>query len=107
MRAKKLFDATDDLTNSRRFIAALIILQTKAPVHYSVLLATELIWTHAIPTAATDGIYVYCNPDFFRGLASDDQRAFLLAHEVSHNSAAPSAWQGVSRPWLFPRQREL
>jgi len=84
MRAKKLFDATDDLTNSRRFIAALIILQTKAPVHYSVLLATDVIWTHAIPTAATDGIYVYINPDFFRGLASDDQRAFLLAHEVSH-----------------------
>ena len=47
MRAKKLFDATDDLTNSRRFIAALIILQTKAPVHYSVLLATEVIWSDA------------------------------------------------------------
>lgn len=84
MRAKELFTATDDLTNARRFIAALIILQTKAPVHYSVLLATKVIWTHAISTAATDGVYVYINPDFFRGLASDSQRAFLLAHEVSH-----------------------
>jgi predicted metal-dependent peptidase len=84
MRAKKLFTPTDDLANSRRFIAALIILQTKADVHYSVLLATEVIWTHAIDTAATDGVYVYINPDFFRGLDSDSQRAFLLAHEVSH-----------------------
>ncbi len=84
MRAVKLFEATDDLTNSRRYIAALIILQAKAPVHYSVLIATEVIWTAKIPTAGTDGIYVYINPDFFRGVASDSQRAFLLAHEVSH-----------------------
>lgn len=84
MRAKKLYTATDDLTNSRRYIAALIILNTKAPVHYTTLLATEVIWTDAIPTAATDGIYVYINPEFFRSLGSDDQRAFLLGHEVSH-----------------------
>ncbi len=84
MRAKKLFAPTDDLTNSRRYIAALIVLNSKAPVHYSVLLATEVIWTDKIPTAATDGVYVYINPAFFRGLASDSQRAFLLAHEVSH-----------------------
>ena len=84
MRAKKLFAPTADLTNSRRYIAALISLQTKAPVHYSVLLATEVIWTDAVGTAATDGIYVYISPEFFRGLASDSQRAFLLAHEVSH-----------------------
>lgn len=84
MRAKKLYTATDDLTNSRRYIAALIILNTKAPVHYTTLLATEVVWTDAIPTAATDGIYVYINPEFFRSLGSDDQRAFLLGHEVSH-----------------------
>ena len=84
MRAKKLFAPTADLTNSRRYIAALISLQAKAPVHYSVLLATEVIWTDAVGTAATDGVYVYISPEFFRGLASDSQRAFLLAHEVSH-----------------------
>jgi len=84
MRAKKLFAPTADLTNSRRYIAALISLQAKAPVHYSVLLATEVIWTDAVGTAATDGVYVYISPEFFRGLESDSQRAFLLAHEVSH-----------------------
>ena len=84
MRAKKLFAPTADLTNSRRYIAALISLQSKAPVHYTVLCATDVIWTDAIPTAATDGVYVYISPDFFRELESDSQRAFLLAHEVSH-----------------------
>lgn len=84
MRAKKLFAPTADLTNSRRYIAALISLQAKAPVHYSVLLATEVIWSDAVGTAATDGVYVYVSPEFFRGLESDSQRAFLLAHEVSH-----------------------
>jgi predicted metal-dependent peptidase len=84
MRAVKLFDATADLTNSRRYIAALIILQSKAPVHYSLLMATDVVWTDAMPTAGTDGVYVYVNPEFFRGLASDSQRAFLLAHEAAH-----------------------
>jgi hypothetical protein len=68
MRAKKLFAPTADLTNSCRYIAALISLQTKAPVHYSVLLATEVIWTDKVGTAATDGVYVYISPEFFRGL---------------------------------------
>ena len=84
MRAKKLFAPTADLTSSRRYIAALISLQSKAPVHYTVLCATDVIWTDSIPTAATDGVFVYINPDFFRELASDSQRGFLLAHEVSH-----------------------
>ena len=84
MRARKLFEATDDLTNSRRYIAALIILQQLAPVHYTVLITTEVVWTRALPTAGTDGVYVYVNPDFFRGLATDGQRAFLLAHEAAH-----------------------
>jgi len=84
MKAVKLFEATDDLANSRRYVAALIILQSEAPVHYSLLIATEVIWTDQIPTGATDGVYVYINPEWYRGLGSDSQRAFLLAHEVSH-----------------------
>lgn len=84
MKAKKLYAATDDLTNSRKHVAAMIILNAKAPVHYTTLVATEIIWTSAIPTAATDGVWVYVNPEFYRGLATDAQRAFLLGHEVSH-----------------------
>ena len=84
MKAKKLYAATHDLTNSRKHVGAMIILNAKAPVHYTTLLATEIIWTTAIPTGATDGVWVYINPEFYRGLATDGQRAFLLAHEVSH-----------------------
>lgn len=84
MRARKLFESTDDLSRTRAFVAAMIILQTKGAIHHSTLLGTEIIWTHAIPTAATDGVYVYINPDFWRSLPTDGQRAFLLAHEVSH-----------------------
>jgi predicted metal-dependent peptidase len=84
MKAKKLFSPTDDLSSVKCYIASLLILQSKAPVHYSVVIATEVIWTDALPTAGTDGVYVYVNPSFFRGLGSDSQRAFLLAHEASH-----------------------
>ena len=84
MRARKLFESTDDLSRTRSFVAAMIILQTKGPIHHSTLLGTEIIWTYAVPTAATDGVYVYINPDFWRSLPTDGQRAFLLAHEVSH-----------------------
>lgn len=36
-----------------------------------------------IPTAGTDGISLYINPDFFLNL-SESQRVFLLAHETLH-----------------------
>jgi len=84
MRARKLFESTDDLSRTRAFVAAMIILQTKGAIHHSTLLGTEIIWTYAVPTAATDGVYVYINPDFWRSLPTDGQRALLLAHEVSH-----------------------
>ena len=84
MHAIKHYESTADLTNAKPDVAALIILQAKAPVHYSVLVATEVVWTDQIPTAGTDGVYVYVSPEYFRGLGSDSQRAFLLAHEVSH-----------------------
>ena len=85
LKARQLF--TNDYpeqANSKPYIKALIILQAKAQVYYSLLQATKVIWTDGIPTGATDGVYIYLNKEFFRGLASDSQRAFLLAHEVSH-----------------------
>ena len=84
MRAIKLFESTADLTNSRKHIGGLLILQKLAPVHHTTLAATETVWTDKIPTAATDGVYVYINPEYYRGLPTDSQRAFLLAHEVGH-----------------------
>lgn len=84
MKAKKLFDSTVDMSNSRSFVAAMLILQSKCPVHHSVVVQIDPVFTDKVPTAATDGIYTYINPDFFKGLESDGQRAFLLAHEAGH-----------------------
>jgi len=85
LRARQLFtNDHPEQANSKPYVKALIILQAKAQVYYSILANTDVIWTNAIATGATDGVYVYLNKDFFRGLASDSQRAFLLAHEVSH-----------------------
>ena len=84
MRARKLFESEVDLSMTKRFVVAMIILQAKAPVHHMMLVSTEIIFTRRIPTAGTDGIFVYINPDFWDSLETDGQRAFLLAHEVAH-----------------------
>lgn len=85
LKARQLF-ANDqpEQSNSKPYVKALIVLQAKAQVYYSILANTSVIWTNSIPTAATDGVYIYINNEFFRSLPNDSQRAFLLAHEVSH-----------------------
>ena len=85
LKARQLF-ANDqpEQSNSKPYVKALIVLQAKAQVYYSILANTSVIWTNSIPTAATDGVYIYINNAFFRSLPNDSQRAFLLAHEVSH-----------------------
>ena len=83
--AKQLFTCENpDMVRSRMVIATMQIMQAKVRVHYTLLMNTKLIWTSRIPTAATDGYYVYVNEQFFRSLPNDNQRAFLFAHEVSH-----------------------
>lgn len=42
------------------------------------------IFTDLIPTAATDGKNILCNPDFMFGMTLKE-RVFVLAHEVVHN----------------------
>ena len=83
--AKQLFICENpDMVKSRMVIATMRYLQEKVRVHYTLLMNTKLIWTSRIPTAATDGYYVYVNEQFFRSLPNHLQRAFLFAHEVSH-----------------------
>ena len=65
---------------------ALIIMQGRCWAFYSILLNTTVVWpTHPeVKTLATDGAYIYVNPNFFMGLENDQQRAFGLAHEIGH-----------------------
>ena len=85
MKARQHFtNHPPDKSASKSFAAAMIILSAKARVYWRFVIMHEVIWTRQIPTAATDGIYIYVNPDFFNGLPTDSQRAFLLGHEVGH-----------------------
>lgn len=77
MRAKVLFQPTDDLTNSRRHVAALIILQSIECVYYSLLMTAGIVWTTRVARGATDGIRVYANPEWYLSLPTDGQRAFF------------------------------
>ena len=82
-----------EMSDSMEFAAAMLTLRAKARAYWHFAVKHKLIWTYAIPTGATDGVYIYINPDFFFGLPSDGQRAFLLGHEVAH-IVLKHGWRG-------------
>ena len=60
------------------------LLQVKGSVFIStVLFSLKFGWTEDCPTACTDGLNLWVNPEFFEGL-SPEERVFLLAHEAWH-----------------------
>lgn len=52
----------------------------------TLILQTPVYWLTAdeVQTAATDGVNLFFNPEFFMGL-SPEERIFLVLHEVMHN----------------------
>tara|TARA_R110000765_G_scaffold207573_1_gene312650 strand:+ start:570 stop:2093 length:1524 start_codon:yes stop_codon:yes gene_type:complete len=82
-----------EMSDSMEFAAAMLTLRAKARAYWHFAVKHKLIWTYAIPTGATDGVYIYVNPDFFFGLPSHGQRAFLLGHEVAH-IVLKHGWRG-------------
>lgn len=52
----------------------------------TLILQTPVYWVTAdeVNTAATNGINLYVNPDFFLGL-DPEERLFLILHEIMHN----------------------
>lgn len=48
-----------------------------------VLMHLKLVWTHGVPTAGTDGLKLYINPDFYMSLSTEEQ-IFLILHETWH-----------------------
>ena len=52
----------------------------------TLILQTPVYWVTAdeVNTAATNGINLYINPDFFLGL-EPEERLFLILHEIMHN----------------------
>ena len=85
MKAIRHFENdSPEMSESKEFAAAMIILSAKARIYWRLVVMHEVIWTDRLPTAGTDGVYIYINPAFFTGLPSHSQRAFLLGHEVGH-----------------------
>lgn len=87
MKKKAVAHFTNDapeMSDSKAFSAAMIILSMLARVYWRFVITHDVIWTYKLPTAATDGVYIYINPTFFTELPNHQQRAFLLAHEVGH-----------------------
>lgn len=62
-----------------------IQLMTKPDMVFFTTVAFSLkhIWDETVPTAETDGICIWYNPDFFMSLTPDEQ-LFLLLHETLH-----------------------
>jgi Uncharacterized protein conserved in bacteria len=58
-------------------------LRVKYPFFGSITAAAELIADPEIATSATDGRRIYYNPDYMAAL-SEEERLFVLAHEVCH-----------------------
>lgn len=49
----------------------------------NVMLSLTHEWTHNLPTAGTDGVGIYYNPDYFMSLNAPQQKTLIL-HEVGH-----------------------
>ena len=73
-----------EMSEHKDFSAAMVTLSAVARVYWRMVIMHDVIWTYRLPTAATDGVYIYVNPNFFLGLQNHSQRAFLLGHEVGH-----------------------
>lgn len=56
----------------------------KHPFFATLVLSTPWVERTDIPTAATDGKYMYYNPAFMDSLENSEQIQFVLAHESAH-----------------------
>lgn len=63
-----------------------LMLMPQCAFYTTLILQAPVHWISAdeLETAATDGINLFFNPEFFLGL-DPDQRIFLILHEVMHN----------------------
>ena len=65
----------------------------------TLILQTPVYWVTAdeVSTAATNGINLYINPDFFLGL-DPEERLFLILHEIMHNVYNHNTRRGFRDP---------
>lgn len=69
----------DTLSNAK----VRLMLRKDTAFYISVLLQLDVYFSEEVDTAATNGLYIKFNPNFFNALNKDEQ-IFLLMHEVLH-----------------------
>lgn len=81
---------------------AKITLMTKADTAFftTVCFSLKHVWDESTPTAATDGLSLLCNPDFFMSLNKEEQ-VFLLLHEVGHVIFSHMTRRGARDPRVW------
>ena len=77
---------TDYTLADKALSRAKIHLMTKPDSAFFITLCFNLnhVWDENTPKAACNGKTIFWNPDFFMGLADNDERVFLLLHETMH-----------------------
>jgi predicted metal-dependent peptidase len=66
----------------------------------SIMSSLEFTWTREIPTAATDGIHLWWNPDWFLTLTPKN-REVVLRHELWHVARLHMIRQGTRDPHIW------
>lgn len=87
MENNSLIVTADEEKKTRLDISRIKILMMnskKITFFIGLLMRMPIKITREIPTAAVDGKFLFINPDFWFKLKSQDEKIFLLLHEVSH-----------------------
>lgn len=72
-----------DLKEELSKVKILLIGMKKLRFIQSIIFNSRFYWTNEVATAATDGINIMFNPEFFKELKKEE-RAFVLCHEAWH-----------------------
>ena len=88
-------------TNARNLVSASMLrLRMRQPFLAALALFASYKVTREVPTAATDGMTVFVNPDFWDGLSAPEQDGLLL-HEVLHAALGHCTRRGVREPMMW------
>ncbi len=80
--------------------ASMLRLRSKQPFLAALALFARYEITREVPTAATDGLTVFINPDFWAPLSPAEQDGLLL-HEVLHAALGHCVRRGVRDPTVW------
>ncbi len=89
-----------DAETERLVSASMLRLRLTQPFLAALALFARYQVTREVPTAATDGLTIYVNPDFWAPLTPAEQDGLLL-HEVLHAALGHCTRRGVRDPQIW------